>query len=132
MLVPIAAPSQERRGDRQCWAPTAGELRALKFDSGKRLERDRAGPRRVARDGWTFSAYLVDTEITRTADRATLSSINAKLRLDTEGLAVVFDPAHAAAPDGRPRLAGWRDACSARGVTHGGLLSGTEPELLRV
>ena len=68
------------------WAPTAGELRALKFDSGKRLERD----------GWTFSADLVDTEITRTADRATLSNINAKLRLDTEGLAVVFDPAHAA------------------------------------
>ncbi len=78
------------------WAPTAGELRALKFDSGKRLERDRAGLRRVARDEWTFSADLVGTEITRTADRATLSNINAKLRLDTEGLAVVFDPAHAA------------------------------------
>lgn len=78
------------------WAPTAGELRALEFDSGDRLARDRADPRRAARDEWTFSAELVGTAITRAADRATLSNINAKLRLDKQGLALDFDPAQAA------------------------------------
>ena len=95
------------------WAPTAGELRALRslhFDSGARRE---------SRDAWTFSADLAGTEITRAADNARLADIAAKLRLDAQGLTVVFDPAtcrcaahescHGAAQHQRRRHAGFRE-----------------------
>ena len=78
------------------WAPTAGELRALRFDSGARYSRDDSGARRESRDAWTFSADLAGTEITRATDHARLADIAAKLRLDSQGLTIVFDPAHAA------------------------------------
>jgi hypothetical protein len=80
------------------WAPTAGELRALHFDSGARHE---------ARDTWAFSADLAGTEITRVADHARLADIAAKLRLDAQGLTVTFDPTHPsvlrASPAAEPR-----------------------------
>ncbi len=80
------------------WTPTAGELRALHFDSGLR---------KTSRDQWTFSADLAGTEITRAADNATLAGVTAKLRLDPRGLTLEFDPAHAAlmktSPAAEPR-----------------------------
>ena len=78
------------------WAPTAGELRDLTFDSGERLKYDRSGLRRAPRTEWTFSANLAGTQITRAADRASLAELDAKLRLDTRGMTLEFEPGQAA------------------------------------
>ncbi len=98
------------------WAPTAGELRELRFDSGARYARDDSGARhardnsrarRKTTDGWTFSAELADTEITRAADHARLGGLAAQLRLDPQGMSLTFDPAQVATlranPDAEPR-----------------------------
>ena len=66
------------------WVPTAGELRALRFDSGARLE---------SRDAWTFSAQLLRGDFTRHEDDAQIAGLAARVRFDAQRLELVFDPA---------------------------------------
>jgi hypothetical protein len=89
------------------WAPTAGELRSLRFDSGPRLE---------SREDWGFSAELANTEITRAEDHARLTNLAAKLRLDPRGLTLTFDPESEALVRTHP-------AAEPRPVTVGGNLA---------
>jgi hypothetical protein len=66
------------------WIPTAGELHALRFDSGRRLE---------SADAWTFSAQLSGAELARDSDGARISQLFARVRFDARQLELVFDPA---------------------------------------
>lgn len=65
------------------WAPTAGELHDLEFDSGER---------RKSPDAWTFSARMNNVELTRAADNARLSQLAAHVRFDARELTLDFDP----------------------------------------
>ena len=65
------------------WAPTAGELHDLEFDSGER---------RKSPDAWTFSARMNNVELTRAADDARLSQLAAHVRFDARELTLDFDP----------------------------------------
>ncbi len=85
------------------WAPTAGELRAVRFDS-------RAG---------TFSALLGGVEITRAADRARISQLAARLEVESDRARLTFDPANAV----HVRLAG---AEQPRTLRLGGVVSVSE------
>ena len=69
------------------WAPTAGELRGVRFDSGARGS---------STDGWTFGAQLSGVDLTRDADRAQLSQLAARVRLDARHLELIFDPQNTA------------------------------------
>jgi hypothetical protein len=72
----LPAPSSE-------WAPTAGELHDLEFDSGER---------RKSPDAWTFSARMNNVELTRAADNARLSQLAAHVRFDARALILDLDP----------------------------------------
>ena len=67
------------------WIPGAGELRAVRFDSGARLE---------SRDGWAFSAQLSGGDFTRKADDARIVGLAARVRFDAQHLELIFDPAN--------------------------------------
>jgi hypothetical protein len=69
------------------WAPTAGELHELRFDSGDRLR---------STDDWQLTARISAADLTRARDQAVLGQIGAQLRCDAHGLALTFDAAHAA------------------------------------
>ena len=62
------------------WAPTAGVLRALRFDS-------EAGP---------FSAQLSGAELVRASDHARIGQLAARVQSTDNGLRVAFDPAEPA------------------------------------
>jgi hypothetical protein len=64
------------------WAPTAGELRDLEFDSGAR---------RSAADAWQLSARIVQAELTRGSDHATLGPLAAQLHRDGHESTLTFD-----------------------------------------
>jgi hypothetical protein len=68
------------------WTPTGGELRALRFDSGARLE---------SRAAWTFSAQLSGGVFTRAADDTRVAGLAARIRFDAQQLELIFDPANA-------------------------------------
>lgn len=70
------------------WAPTAGELRDLEFDSGER---------RRTREAWTFSARMNGVELTRASDSARVSQLAAHVRFDAREMTFDFDPGLAAA-----------------------------------
>jgi hypothetical protein len=82
------------------WVPTAGELRAVRYDS-------RAG---------TFSALLGNVEIMRAADDARVSQLAARLELENGQARLSFDPSSAV----NIRLAGMEQP---RTVRLGGVLS---------
>ena len=58
------------------WAPTAGVLRDLRFDS----------------QGWTFSAKVTGSELLRNSDHARIGQLAARLHFDEDGLRASFDP----------------------------------------
>ena len=64
------------------WAPTAGELRDVEFDSGAR---------RTAADAWQLSARIAQAELTRSTDHAVLGPLAARVRRDAQGLTLAFD-----------------------------------------
>ncbi|HEV7432828.1 MAG TPA: hypothetical protein VGN77_07275, partial [Steroidobacteraceae bacterium] len=66
------------------WAPSAGELRALSFDSGDR---------RRSPDGWVFSAQVADVALSRAADHAELRQLAARVHFDARELQLMFNPA---------------------------------------
>lgn len=74
-------------GESAGWVSTAGELQAVKYDSGAR---HRAVP------AWTFSARASGVDLRRDSDQARLSQLAAQLRLDPRTLELRFDPALAA------------------------------------
>lgn len=59
------------------WTPTAGELRALRFDS----------------QGWNFSARLNRAELTRASDQLRIGDLAAGLQFNENELQFAFDPA---------------------------------------
>jgi uncharacterized protein YhdP len=67
------------------WTPSAGELRALNFDSGDRGRTP---------DGWVFSAHVVDVALGRAADHAELRQLAARVHFDARELQLMFDPAN--------------------------------------
>lgn len=69
------------------WAPTAGELRALRFDSGER----RSSPQ-----AWQLSAQISRLDLTRAADHAVLGQLAARVQRDSRGLVLTFDAANTA------------------------------------
>jgi len=69
------------------WTPAAGELHALRFDSGLRLK---------SPDAWTFSAQLSGADLARDSDGARISQLVARVRFDAHQLELIFDPATAA------------------------------------
>ena len=58
------------------WSPTAGELRAVRFDSR----------------GSTFSARLTGAELLRTSDQLRIGDLAAQLEYDANELRLTFDP----------------------------------------
>jgi Protein of unknown function len=70
------------------WSPVSGELRALRFDSGNRLD---------APDGWSFDAQVAGVDLARAHDHATLTQLAARVRLDAHELQLTFDPANSSA-----------------------------------
>ncbi|MEO8064816.1 MAG: DUF3971 domain-containing protein [Pseudomonadota bacterium] len=68
------------------WIPIAGELRALRFDSGARLESSAA---------WVFSAQLSGGDFTRPEDNVQVAGLAARVRFDAQQLELIFDPANA-------------------------------------
>ena len=80
LLAPQVAPAfPEMPGG---WAPTAGELRDVEFDSGAR---------RAAADAWQLSARIAQAEFTRSTDHAVLGPLAAHVRRDAQGLTLAFD-----------------------------------------
>ena len=69
------------------WVPTAGELRAVRFDSGER---------RISPESWQLSAQVSHLELTRAADNATVAQLAVNVRRDARGLVLAFDPANTA------------------------------------
>ncbi|HLA73777.1 MAG TPA: hypothetical protein VK624_19900 [Steroidobacteraceae bacterium] len=69
------------------WIPSAGELHAVRFDSGPRLK---------SADAWTFSAQLSGADLARASDGARISQLVARVRFDARQLELIFDPAVAA------------------------------------
>jgi len=65
------------------WVPTAGELRAVRFDSGQKTGE------------WSFNAQLIGSDFERTGDHARISQLAAKLQMDAGNLAFEFDRANA-------------------------------------
>ncbi len=81
LLAPqLSAALPESSGE---WAPTAGELHDLEFDSGER---------RRTPDAWTFSARMNGVELTRATDRARVSQLAAHVHFDSRELTFDFDP----------------------------------------
>jgi hypothetical protein len=64
------------------WAPTAGELRAVRFASAQRT--------------WSFDAQIAGLELTRASDQARLSQLAARLHMNERELTVQFDRSAAA------------------------------------
>jgi hypothetical protein len=69
------------------WVPTAGELRAVRFDSGRR---------RISPESWQLSAQVSRLELTRPADSATVGQLAVNVRRDARGLVLAFDAANTA------------------------------------
>ncbi|HEU4781266.1 MAG TPA: DUF3971 domain-containing protein [Steroidobacteraceae bacterium] len=63
------------------WVPTGGELRAVRFDSGRKP------------GDWNFEAELTGADVERTTDRTRISSLAASLQIGARGLSIEFDPA---------------------------------------
>ena len=68
------------------WTPTAGVLRALRFDS----------------EGWTLSAQLSGAELVRDSDHARIGQLAARVNIDENGMRVAFDPAGTGDSAARP------------------------------
>jgi hypothetical protein len=66
------------------WTPTAGELRALRFDS------------RAASGGWSLNAQLTGAELTRPSDNARIGQLTARLQFNANAATFSFDPANLA------------------------------------
>jgi len=64
------------------WAPTAGELHDVRFDSG-------AG--QPGKDGWTFGARVAGGTLTRGVDHAQLAQLQGAVHADATGVALTFD-----------------------------------------
>lgn len=86
LMAELLSPNIDRRmlALRGGWRASAGELRAVRFDSG-------AGAQH-----WSLSAQLTGAELARAADHTRIDHVAASLQVSDSSVALTFDPANSA------------------------------------